>query len=369
MIAVPEPQDGGRSLGKSSGLIRAAIVKTRQDGVFAFAIFAARKILDRLRRSRCGCAEMCRSHVIGGHGLEIGGPSRIFSRSGEIPLYDFAAKIDGLNFSTETVWASELGEDSPFSYRGKVLGRQYVREASRFPDIDSAAFDFVLSSHVVEHLANPLRGLREWGRVLRDEGVLILAVPHKDATFDHLRPLTKIEHILEDFRNDVGEDDPTHIPEVLALHDFARDFWATDREEFARRCADNVRNRCVHHHVFDTDLAVRLVDQAGFRILAVDHALPNSIVIVAKKGGDGPLPENADVSGDEAEWRRTSPFPTDKGRMTRAAISRLTPRAAVSLPDDAEPLKIERNKACLTKTLNPAAVGLNALTTLMKIAR
>jgi len=298
-------------VGRFSRLFKFAVVKIRQVGLFAFVIFAAQKLIGRLRRSRCGCAELCRTHVSRAHGLEIGGPSRIFSKSGQIPVYDVAAKIDGLNFSSETVWTSESSEDRPFVCGKKVMGRQYVREASRFPDIDSAAFDFVLSSHVIEHLANPLGGLREWRRVLRDGGVMVLVVPHKDATFDHRRPVTKIEHILEDFRNDIGEDDKTHIPEVLQLHDFERDFWATDRNEFTERCENNTQNRCVHHHVFDTDLAVRLADHAGLRILAVEHAMPNSIVIVSRKEGNGPVPENAKAIGDKADWRRTSPFPSD----------------------------------------------------------
>lgn len=299
-------------MGKLSRLIKVVRAKIGQIGLFPFAILVLRKVIERIRRPRCKCADLGRRHVTGGHGLEIGGPSRIFSGAGQIPLYDVAAKTDGLNFSSETVWASELGEDQPFVYGKKVLGRQFVREASHFPDIDTGAFDFVLSSHVIEHLANPLRGLREWGRVLREGGVLVLVVPHKDATFDHRRPVTKIEHLLEDFRNDMGEDDKTHIPEVLELHDFDRDLWADDRDEFRARCEDNIRNRCIHHHVFDTDLAVRMVDHAGLHVLAVEPAPSNNIVIVCRKDGDGLVPENTATLGDKADWRLVSPFPSDR---------------------------------------------------------
>lgn len=36
-------------------------------------------------------------------GLEIGGPSQIFSNKGYIPIYNLATEIDGCNFSNETV--------------------------------------------------------------------------------------------------------------------------------------------------------------------------------------------------------------------------------------------------------------------------
>lgn len=299
-------------MGKFSRLFKVVRAKIGQIGLFPFAILVVRKVIERIQRPRCKCADLCRRHVTGGHGLEIGGPSRIFSGAGQIPLYDVAAKTDGLNFSSETVWASELGEDQPFVYGKKVLGRQFVREASHFPDIGTGAFDFVLSSHVIEHLANPLRGLQEWGRVLREGGVLVLIVPHRDATFDHRRPVTKIEHLREDFEKDMGEDDKTHIPEVLELHDFDRDLWADNREEFRARCEDNTRNRCVHHHVFDTELAIRMVNQAGFRILAVEPALSNNIVLLCGKLKAGEQIDNTGQLNAAAEWRLASPFPTDK---------------------------------------------------------
>lgn len=300
-------------MGKFGGLVKVVRAKIGQIGLFPFAILAGRKVIERIRRPRCKCADLCRRHVTGGHGLEIGGPSRIFSGAGQIPLYDVAAKTDGLNFSSETVWASELGEDQPFVFGKKLLGRQFVREASHFPDIDTGAFDFVLSSHVIEHLANPLRGLHEWVRVLREGGVLVLVVPHKDATFDHRRPVTTLEHILEDSSNDMGEDDRTHIPEVLELHDFDRDLWADDRDEFRARCEDNIRNRCIHHHVFDTDLAVRMVDHAGLHVLAVEPAPSNNIVILCGKPRAGERIDNAGQLDVAAEWRKASPFPSDRG--------------------------------------------------------
>lgn len=286
--------------------------KVRQMGLPAFSVYAARRLAERFWPPRCACAELCRSLTQGRHGLEIGGPSKIFSLSGLLPVYGTATRIDGLNFSAETVWAGGLGEDEPYCYGTTVLGRQFVREASDFGDIESSSFDFVLSSHVIEHLADPMRGLREWGRVLRDDGTLILVVPHKDGTFDHRRPVTTIEHILDDFRNETAEDDRTHIPEVLELHDFERDHWAESRDAFRKRCEDNPQNRCVHHHVFDTELAARLVHRAGFVVLAIEHAMPSHIVIVCSKPAAGTGADNSLFLDASAAWRVSSPFPSDR---------------------------------------------------------
>lgn len=43
-----------------------------------------------------------------------------------------------------------------------------------------ASFDFVFSSHCLEHLRDPAEGLRNWFRVLKPGGHLVLTVPDED---------------------------------------------------------------------------------------------------------------------------------------------------------------------------------------------
>ena len=72
-------------------------------------------------------------------------------------------------------------------------------------------------SHCIEHIANPLKAISEWKRILKDNGLILLIVPHKDKTFDHNRPITSLSHLIEDMKTDVQEDDSTHLPEILEL--------------------------------------------------------------------------------------------------------------------------------------------------------
>ena len=73
----------------------------------------------------------------------------------------------------------------------------------------------MLASHVLEHLANPLGALAEWRRVVGAGGHILLIVPQREGTFDHRRPVTKLEHLRADARELTGEDDLTHLPEIL----------------------------------------------------------------------------------------------------------------------------------------------------------
>jgi SAM-dependent methyltransferase len=46
--------------------------------------------------------------------------------------------------------------------------------------VDSDSFDTVVARHILEHVIDPIKCLREWGRVIKKGGTLILAVPNQD---------------------------------------------------------------------------------------------------------------------------------------------------------------------------------------------
>ena len=53
-------------------------------------------------------------------------------------------------------------------------------DAQVLTGIPDRQYDFVHSSHCLEHLVNPLAGLQTWLRVLRDGGYLVITVPDED---------------------------------------------------------------------------------------------------------------------------------------------------------------------------------------------
>jgi len=254
-----------------------------------------------------------RDLVRGKVGLEIGGPSHMFRYGGPIPLYSAAARVDNCNFGTLTVWEGAIQAGDTFRYRKwRAPGRQYIAEAVNLARIPACSYDFVLSSHSLEHVANPLLALQEWRRVLKTDGTLVLVLPHRDGTFDHRRPVTSLSHLIEDFERGTGDDDLTHLDEILRLHDFSLDPGSGDVQSFQQRSMRNIENRCLHHHVFDTNLAVELIHYAGFQILHVEAFQPGDILLLA-----GKLP--ADAHPDNAQFRRlnskpqwSSPFPSDQ---------------------------------------------------------
>jgi SAM-dependent methyltransferase len=223
----------------------------------------------------------------GKRGLEVGGPSVIFKPWGAIPLYPVVAGLDGCNFATHTAWEGTVRSGVSYEFLAGRKGFQFILEATNLAGIPAGAYDFVLSSHCLEHMANPLRALSEWLRVTKDGGLLLVVVPDRERTFDHRRSVTSFEHLLDDFTRGIGEDDMTHLAEILALHDIVMDPGASSMELFAERARDNAANRCLHHHVFDQVLLGRIFTHLGLEILVTERIEPLHIVTLGRKACGG----------------------------------------------------------------------------------
>ncbi len=238
-----------------------------------------RNLKRAFRRPIAGCEPIV-SALRGRRGLEIGGPSKLFRR--DLPIYAAIAALDGVNFAAETVWEGRLSEGTTFRFGRGRIGRQFVREATDLSGIGSGAYEFVVSCNNLEHIANPLKALCEWARVVRDGGHLLLVLPRRESNFDHRRDITPFEHLLADFEAGMAETDLTHLDEIVARHDYSMTPETPTPESLRDRGMRNVENRCLHHHVFDIPLIERAALHAGWRpVLAL--RIPTDWIVFATK--------------------------------------------------------------------------------------
>ncbi len=277
----------------------------RRQGTLGFI----QSVTDRLTGTRSSLVNEALAVAAGAKGIEIGGPSDRFQWDGMLPLYPAMRAVDNVNFSAQTLWEKALKEGTAYLPAGRPVGIQFLREASDLHDIPDDSYDVVISSHCLEHIANPLRALREWRRVCRPGGYLCLIVPHLDGTFDWKRPVTTIGHYRSDLENDVGESDSTHFDEVIRCHDLSMDPGVSSFEELRSRVANNLTVRSVHHHVFDLRSAVLLVSEAGWRPTAAKARRPCDIMVLAQ--------ESTDLSAGHKSKSilRGSPFRSDHWRL------------------------------------------------------
>lgn len=100
------------------------------------------------------------------------------------------------------------------SFGSMQCAADYYGHATSLPFHDHS-LDYVIASHVLEHVANPIAALAEWYRVLRPGGIIYLVVPNRRATWDRHRPLTTVEHMQEDFIAQTTAADATHIDDFV----------------------------------------------------------------------------------------------------------------------------------------------------------
>lgn len=244
-------------------------------------------VLDMLRACKYGLTRpksfrAYREALRGKSGIEIGGPSIFFQHL--LPVYPVVSNLDGVNFSSQTMWEGVIRSGDSFRYAPGRTGRQFIAEATDLGEIEAGQYQFLLSSNCLEHVANPLKAIEEWIRVIEPGGYLVLVLPNKAANFDHRRPFTRFEHLLDDYRNNVSEKDMTHLQEILELHDLTRDAAAGGRENFVKRSMANYENRGLHHHVFNMELIERMLAHFGVSVVVKD-VLDTDFVVLGRTPG------------------------------------------------------------------------------------
>jgi SAM-dependent methyltransferase len=211
----------------------------------------------RRRRKPPGRESALAHHYLDGmKGLEIGGS--IHNPFGLDTLnVDYTASLDTIFKQAEVEIA------------GGTLPVDVVASGDALPFLDESQ-DFVVSSHVLEHLPDPIMALKEWYRVIRPGGFIFMIIPHKERTFDRSRPRTTLAELLH--RHRTGQ------------------------------CPGAEQ----HCSVWITEDVVELVTHLGWSIVEVqdvDDKAGNGFTVVIQKGGALPPVRRHDPSRREVTAR------------------------------------------------------------------
>lgn len=76
-----------------------------------------------------------------------------------------------------------------------------IASAEQLDGFEPGSLDFIFSSHVFEHLVNPLQVLQNWWRCLAPGGVIAAVVPDARYSFDLRQPVTGTDALLSQHRD------------------------------------------------------------------------------------------------------------------------------------------------------------------------
>jgi len=121
-------------------------------------------------------------------GLEIGALQQPFS----VPPGTTVRYVDSTT-------VEELRKKYPELASVPLVSPDIIDRAETLGTIADASQDFVLASHVLEHMDETILAVRNMLRVLRVGGVLVLVCPMKCETFDRHRVVTSWAHLLAEY--------------------------------------------------------------------------------------------------------------------------------------------------------------------------
>ena len=202
-----------------------------------------------------------------GRGLEIGALHR--------PMWvpDGVRMSYADSFTTEelaSLWSPEVDGHA-------IAAVDVVTDATTLQGVGDAEFDFVIASHVVEHLEDPIACLRNLARVVKPGGCVFLALPDRRQTFDAARPPTSIEHVMRDHCGHAEASRRGHYEEWVAL----AEKLSGDAAKARVRALESVRYP-IHFHVWTPDEFSELLHE-----LPAAVGLPLTIDLFKAHGAEG----------------------------------------------------------------------------------
>jgi len=130
--------------------------------------------------------------------------------------------VDAINISPSG-WDSEAYAKEQRDLGNEPLAIDKIGHASDIPAEDNSA-DFILSSHVIEHVPNPIAAFLEWQRVIKPGGYVVMIVPLPDAVPEDTRPLSTLAEIKKAYKDQACYGDtPPLIEGEMVFH-----YWKFD---------------------------------------------------------------------------------------------------------------------------------------------
>lgn len=205
-----------------------------------------------------------RAHLIGtciGRGVEIGpGPRpRILPTDGVDVSYVEQTHPDR--------WADLYGGGAEISFDPALASRYVVGDANSIP-AEPGSLDFIFSSHVFEHLANPLGHLELWARLLKSGGRIVMVVPDYIGSKDFLMEETSLDELEAEYRAGSFDVTPQHYQA-----------YGRARESAKMAAKLEAAGASIHVHFYSNASMSKVcrwaIENLGYSAFSIEH-VPNA---------------------------------------------------------------------------------------------
>jgi SAM-dependent methyltransferase len=165
---------------------------------------------------------------------------------------------------------------------GDLVEVSIIDDGASLSTIEASSVDFVIANNLLEHIEDPMAAIVRWHDCLRPRGVLLMVVPNRRNSVDHLRENTPVRHF----------DEPAAQSRRLHYLDWVHHVEGLNgaaAEQRATQLDDN--NYSIHFHVWD-ELALSEFLNATVRdrglqfsmpLLGTQHADSETVVVLQRR--------------------------------------------------------------------------------------
>ena len=178
------------------------------------------------------------ANYIKGDGIEIGGLNYPLPvRPGVHVKY-----VDRIKAEDQFAILDELKND-------KLVTVDIIDDGETLSKVGNESQDFVIANHFIEHCQNVILTIKNMLRVLKPGGVVFLAIPEKRRTFDHLREITSLEHLIHDYEQGPESSEHDHYFDFVKLTNHGLGKSDLEIEDIIGQL--KIKKWSIHFHVWD----------------------------------------------------------------------------------------------------------------------
>ncbi len=182
---------------------------------------------------------------------------------------------------------AELRRHYPELAKENLVAVDIIDDGEKLATFKDESQDFIIANHFLEHTQNPIGTIGRLLQVLRNQGILYMAVPDKRFTFDAERPLTTVEHLIRDYSEGPEWSREGHFREWVEIVNKIPDEARTSAVQQLMEM-----DYSIHFHVWTSatllEFLVALPKQFGFPF-AIEAAVRNgmeTICVLRREAGD-----------------------------------------------------------------------------------
>lgn len=194
-----------------------------------------------------------------GHGVEIGpGPNPQIHQSDIVD-------VQYVEESPQQEWVEKYDQHGKYSAAQADFSKYTIGTAWNLPQPD-ASLDFLFSSHVFEHLANPIGHLLRWKSKLKPGGSILAVVPDLNCTFDYMAKPSALDEFTLEHSSGIMAPEPRHYHR-----------WASLKEGRVKQVDAFIKEGVsIHVHYYTPQSMSQLLEECvikhGFNAFQVIHS-------------------------------------------------------------------------------------------------